>query len=107
MQLEKRNLLFFSHLISCIFLLIFQISQKENKIKRLEGLLQACSAPEGSMPEDNVSPFEDKQIQAHVKLSKLKQDSLQEEINQLETQFRNVMLENRKAERLLQEVSLV
>ncbi|XP_030592877.1 dynein regulatory complex protein 10 isoform X2 [Archocentrus centrarchus] len=80
-----------------------EMSQKEDKIKHLESLLQACSTQEGNMSEDNMSPFEDQQIQAHIKKSKRDQDYLQQEINKQKTQLRNVMLENRKAERLLQE----
>uniref|UniRef100_A0A3P9CJI8 Dynein regulatory complex protein 10 n=1 Tax=Maylandia zebra TaxID=106582 RepID=A0A3P9CJI8_9CICH len=83
-----------------------EISQKENTIKHLESLLQACSPQEGDVSDDNMSPFEDKQVQAHIQVSKLKQDRLQQEIDQLKIQLKNVVLENRQAERLLQEVRL-
>lgn len=73
----------------------------------MESLLQACSPQEGDVSDDNMSPFEDKQVQAHIQVSKLKQDRLQQEIDQLKIQLKNVMLENRQAERLLQEVRLV
>lgn len=87
--------------------MISQISQKENTIKQLESLLQACSTQEGDVSDDNMSPVEDKQVQAHIQVSKLKQDRLQQEIDQLKIQLKNLMLENRQAERLLQEVRLV
>ncbi|XP_039875617.1 dynein regulatory complex protein 10 isoform X1 [Simochromis diagramma] len=80
-----------------------EISQKENTIKHLESLLQACSPQEGDVSDDNMSPFEDKQVQAHIQVSKLKQDRLQQEIDQLKIQLKNVVLENRQTERLLQE----
>ncbi|XP_006784258.1 dynein regulatory complex protein 10 isoform X3 [Neolamprologus brichardi] len=83
-----------------------EISQKENTIKHLESLLQACSPQEGDVSDDNMSPFEDKQVQAHIQVSKLKQDRLQQEIDQLKIQLKNVVLENRQAERLLQEAKL-
>uniref|UniRef100_A0A3Q4GKT5 Dynein regulatory complex protein 10 n=1 Tax=Neolamprologus brichardi TaxID=32507 RepID=A0A3Q4GKT5_NEOBR len=79
---------------------------RKNTIKHLESLLQACSPQEGDVSDDNMSPFEDKQVQAHIQVSKLKQDRLQQEIDQLKIQLKNVVLENRQAERLLQEVRL-
>lgn len=54
-----------------------------------------------------MSLLADKQCQSHIKTSKMKQTSIQQEIDRLNIQLNNLILENRQAERVLQEVRLV
>ncbi|XP_040897926.1 dynein regulatory complex protein 10 isoform X2 [Toxotes jaculatrix] len=78
-----------------------QISQKKNKIKNLQNSLQGSNiTQESGMPQLAV-----KQCQPHFHVSK-KQISMQQEIDQLNIQLNNLILENRQAERVLQEADL-
>lgn len=78
-----------------------QISQKQIEIKYLE-----CSLQENNTQEVDKSLLTDKQSQPHITTS-MKQTSIQQEIDQLNIQLNNFILENRQAERVLQEVSSV
>lgn len=57
--------------------------------------------------EAGMSFLADKQCQSHIKTSKMKHSSLQRENDQLNSQLNDLILKNREAERVIQEVSLV
>ncbi len=82
-----------------IFLFVSQISQKKDDINDFQSSLQGKNTQEAG-----TSLLADKQCQAHIKTSKVKQASVQREIDQLSIQLNNLILENRQAERVLQEV---
>ncbi|KAK2902161.1 dynein regulatory complex protein 10 isoform X2 [Channa argus] len=73
------------------------IFQEKNKIQNLQNSLLEKTAQ-----EVGISPFAEKQSQPHVQTSK-KQTSIQQKIDQLNIQLNNLILENRQAERILQE----
>ncbi|XP_044052776.1 dynein regulatory complex protein 10 isoform X2 [Siniperca chuatsi] len=75
-----------------------KISHKNDEIKNLQSSLQRKNAQEASM-----SLLAGKQCQSHMKISKVKHTSIQQEIDQLNIQLNNLMLENRQAERVIQE----
>lgn len=87
------------YLTSLIFLLVSQITQKNDEIKHLQHSLKVNSGE-----ELDVSLLAKKQFQSHDNLSKIKQNSIQQEIDQLNSQLNNSVLENRKVEKELQEV---
>nr|XP_046243256.1 dynein regulatory complex protein 10 isoform X2 [Scatophagus argus]XP_046243257.1 dynein regulatory complex protein 10 isoform X2 [Scatophagus argus] len=74
-----------------------KISHKNHQIKNLQSSLQEKKTQEAGMS------FGSKQGQSHIKSSKVKQTSIQQEIDQLNIQLNNLMVENRQAERVLQE----
>ncbi|XP_045891517.1 dynein regulatory complex protein 10 [Micropterus dolomieu] len=75
-----------------------KISQKKDEIENLRGSLQTKNTPEAGM-----SLLADKQCQSLMKTSKLKQTSIKREIDQLNIQLNNMILENRQAEKVIQE----
>ncbi|KAF7666620.1 hypothetical protein LDENG_00099230 [Lucifuga dentata] len=79
-----------------------QISKKEALIKKLEVHLQQ----QKKTTEDIMSQMQqdaDKQCQSYVETSEMQQTCLQQEVDQLNIQLNNVILENWKKERALQE----
>ncbi|XP_040010926.1 dynein regulatory complex protein 10 [Xiphias gladius] len=74
-----------------------EISLKKIEIKNLQQSLQGNNTQEAGM-----SLPADKQCRPHIKPSK-KQTSMQQEIEQLKMQLNKFILENRQAERVLQE----
>ncbi|XP_042276761.1 dynein regulatory complex protein 10 [Thunnus maccoyii] len=75
-----------------------EISERNEEIKKLDTSLQESTAQEAVL-----SALVDKECQSHLKTSKMKQASIQQEIDQLNIQFNNVLLENRATERAIQE----
>ncbi|XP_040051152.2 dynein regulatory complex protein 10 [Gasterosteus aculeatus] len=75
-----------------------KITQKNDEIKHLQHSLKVNSGE-----ELDVSLLAKKQFQSHDNLSKIKQNSIQQEIDQLNSQLNNSVLENRKVEKELQE----
>ncbi|KAK2837324.1 hypothetical protein Q5P01_014536 [Channa striata] len=73
------------------------ILQEENEIQKLQNSLLEKTAQEMS-----ISPLAEKQCQPLIKTSK-KQDTIQQKIDQLNIQLNNLVLENRQAERIIQE----
>ncbi|XP_035514144.1 dynein regulatory complex protein 10 [Morone saxatilis] len=65
---------------------------------------QMQSSLQGKNLQDaDKSLLAEKQCQSHIKTSKVKQASIQHEIDQLNIQLNSLMLENRRTERVLQE----
>lgn len=75
-----------------------EISERNEEIKKLDTSLQESTAQEAVL-----SALVEKECQSHLKTSKMKQASIQQEIDQLNIQFNNVLLENRATERAIQE----
>ncbi|XP_018524184.1 dynein regulatory complex protein 10 isoform X2 [Lates calcarifer] len=73
------------------------IAQKKINIENMQRYMQGANVEVASM-----SQMADKQCQSHVNISK-KQASMQQEIDRLNLQLKNLMLENRQTERALQE----
>ncbi|XP_071338936.1 dynein regulatory complex protein 10 [Trachinotus anak] len=73
-----------------------KISQKKILVKNLQCSLQGKNTQEAGMS------LAAEQCQQHVKISK-KQTSMKQEIDQLTIQLNNLIIENRQAERVLQE----
>lgn len=91
--------LFLSHL-SFFFLFVKQISKKDQQIKTLQGELQAHKTEEEGM----LLP-QDQQSHPNIKASQVKQAGVRREIDQLKVQLNALMLENKRAETSLQQVS--
>ncbi|XP_056232543.1 dynein regulatory complex protein 10 [Seriola aureovittata] len=71
-----------------------KISQRKNEIKMMQHSLQGINTLEADMSAKQQQPL--------IKISK-KQASMKQEIDQLNIQLNNLILENRQAERVLQE----
>lgn len=77
-----------------------QISQKNNEITTLQNALQMRRNT-----QEHKSLFTDQLQKSEINLKyNMKQASLQQEIDQLNSQIKSLVLENRKAEKVLQEV---
>ncbi|XP_059192492.1 dynein regulatory complex protein 10 [Centropristis striata] len=74
------------------------ISKKNDKIKYLQSFLQGRSRQNVDM-----SLLVDSQRQSLLKTSEVKHTSMQQQIDQLNTQLSSLALENRQAERVIQE----
>lgn len=90
------------YLTSPFFLFVSQISQTNVEIEKLQSALR-----ENNRQEADISLLADKQCQAHIKSAKMKHTSIQQEIDQLNSQLNSLTLEDGQAERVIQEVSLM
>lgn len=90
----------FSCLTCSFFLFMKQISKKDQQIKTLQGELQAHKTEEEGM----LLP-QDQQSHPNIKASQVKQAGVRREIDQLKVQLNTLMLENKRAETSLQQVS--
>ncbi|CAK6966621.1 dynein regulatory complex protein 10 [Scomber scombrus] len=89
------------HIISLEKEMSAAIKQRDVEIseqKELESSLQ-----ENDTQEAVLSVLADKECQSYIKTSKTKQASIQQEIDKLNIQLNNLILENRAAERVIQE----
>ncbi|KAI3372881.1 hypothetical protein L3Q82_023335 [Scortum barcoo] len=73
------------------------IAEKNEEIEQLKNSLQ------GDNVDTDMLLLADMQCQSVIKTSEMKQSSVQQNIDQLSVQLNNLMLENRQAERALQE----
>ncbi|KAM7392114.1 hypothetical protein PAMP_022748 [Pampus punctatissimus] len=78
------------------------IKQLDAKITDIKDRIKNMKSP---LRENNavLSTLADKECQALIKTSKMKQDSMQQEIDQLNIQLNNLILENKSKERVIQE----
>ncbi|XP_070819984.1 dynein regulatory complex protein 10 isoform X2 [Chaetodon trifascialis] len=74
-----------------------KIYDQDLEIKKLQRFLQEKITQEAGM-----LPLADQQYQSHIKTSKVKQNSIQQQ-TELNMKLHNLILENREAERVLQE----
>ncbi|XP_049434264.1 dynein regulatory complex protein 10 isoform X1 [Epinephelus fuscoguttatus] len=75
-----------------------EISQTNVEIEKLQSALR-----ENNRQEADISLLADKQCQAHIKSAKMKHASIQQEIDQLNSQLNSLTLEDGQAERVIQE----
>ncbi|XP_042345010.1 dynein regulatory complex protein 10 [Plectropomus leopardus] len=75
-----------------------EISQANADIKNLQSALKG-----DNRQEEDMLLLADKQCQIHIKSAKMKHASMQQDINQLTSQFNNMILEDRQTERVIQE----
>ncbi|KAM9744109.1 dynein regulatory complex protein 10 isoform 2-T2 [Menidia menidia] len=90
---EKQSL---THLKEKNEWLTLQISEREREIRHLEKDL-------GNIREENLPALQDTHAQQNMKILSTKLSSLQKEADELSLQLNSLMLENKQAERVLQE----